>query len=221
LVRSRLREINRSVDELAEAVEVPREYIDEVIAGVRQPVPGRSDVYERMVSFLRVGRNDLLNCLPTEHAPARPSGPGPEVRRLLLALCEPKTAEALERRRAEHGGGELAGLCGRLLEVAQGAVRRMFDDHVQLRLAAAQSGRSYPDMRLEVLHFLDATPGTLTPKALNQFLAPHIAAWDVDLATGVLRVVLRPADRRTPAKRRSLFPSLATTRKSPRTDSQP
>ena len=207
LVRRRLQEINRSVEELAEAVEVPLEYIDEVIAGSRQPAPGRSDIYERMTSFLRVGRNDLSNCIPTEGVPARASGPGLQVRRLLLALCETKTAQELERRRAQHGGAELTGLCRRLLDVAQGAVRRILDDHVYLRLAAAERGRSYPAMRFQVLDFLDATPSTLTPGALNEFLAPHIARWDVELKTDVLRVVLRTSDRRRPPKGRALSSS--------------
>ena len=210
LVRRRLQEINRSAEDLAEAVEVPLTYIDEVLAGSRQPAPGRSDIYERMTSFLRLGRNDLLKCVPTEGAPARASGPGPQVRRLLLALCDPETAEELEQRRTERGGAELMGLCRRLLDVAQGAVRRVLDDRIQLRLAAAECGRSYPAMRLQVLDFLDATPSTLTTSALTEFLAPRISRWDVELETGVLRVVLRTAERRRAPPGRALFPSLAT-----------
>ena len=59
-------------------------------------------------------------------------------------------------------------------------------------------------MRFQVLDFLDATPSTLTPSALNEFLAPHIARWDVELKTDVLRVVLRTSDRRRPPKGRAL-----------------
>jgi len=208
LVRRRLAEIKRTTEDLAEALEVPVTYIDELIAGQRHPLPGRSDVYERVTSFLRLGRNDLSTCLPPER-PARTSGPGAPVRRLLLDLCEPKTARALEKRRAQHGNAELMGYCRRLLEVAQGAVRRALDDHVQLRIAASECGRSYPAMRLELLDFLDATPATLTTRALNEFLVPRIARWDVDLETGVLRVVLRASERRRAPKARALFPALA------------
>jgi hypothetical protein len=204
-----LREIDRSVEELATAVEVPLEYIQEVIAGVRQLTPGRSDVYQRMTTFLRLGRNDLANCLPTEGGQGRATGPALPVRRLLLGLCETKTAERLEQRRAEHGAAELTGLCARLLYVAQGAVRRMLEDQAQLRLAAAECGRTYPAMRFHVLDFLDATPKTVTTDALNEFLTPRIAKWDVELETGVLRVVLQTSERRRAAKGRALFPSLA------------
>jgi hypothetical protein len=201
LVRRRLKELGRTVTELAEAVEVPVEYIEDVIAGVRQPTLGRSDIYERLTSFLGLGRNDLAGCLPPEGKP-RSSGPGAQVRDLLLGLCETGTAEALERRRAKHGSAELAGLCQRVLDVAQGSVRRVLDDHTQLRLAAAECGRTYPDMRFRVLDFLDATPATVTIPALNEFLTPRIARWDVDLETGVLRVVMRPTERRRAPKGR-------------------
>jgi len=133
-----------------------------------------------------------------------------QVRRFLLGLCETKTAEELEQRRAKQGGEELTGLCQRLLDVAQGAVRRVLDDHTQLRLGAAECGRSYPDMRFHVLDFLDATPSTVTVRALNEFLTPRIARWDVDLETGVLRVVMRPSDRRRVPKGRALARALAT-----------
>src|SRR5262245_37465188 len=162
LVRRRLKEMHRTVAELAEAVEVPVTYMEEVMAGARQPTLGRSDIYERMTAFLRLGRNDLGSCLPTEGAAPRSASPGVQVRRFLLGLCETKTAEELEQRRAKQGGEELTGLCQRLLDVAQGAVRRVLDDHTQLRLGAAECGRSYPDMRFHVLDFLDATPSTVT-----------------------------------------------------------
>ncbi|HUL04153.1 MAG TPA: hypothetical protein VLV16_13110 [Gemmatimonadales bacterium] len=206
LVRRRLREMERTVDDLAAAVEVPIEYIEDVIAGVRQPALGRSDIYARMTSFLRLGRNDIANCIADEDAPVRAGVPGVQVRRMLLALCDTKKAEELEQRRAEHGGAELTGLCRRLLDVAQGAVRRILEDHARLRLAAAECGRTYPAMRFHVLDFLDATPGTVTLNALNEFLAPRIARWDVELETGVLRVVMRNADRRSAPKGRALSP---------------
>jgi hypothetical protein len=191
--------MKRSAEELAEAVEVPTEYIDDLIAGSREPpLPGRTDVYERITSFLRLGRRDLSACLPAERAgagAAGPSAPGTQVRRLLLALCAPATAQELERRRARRGSAELVDLIRRLLDVTQGAVRRVLDDHIGLRLAAAERGSSYVAMRLKVLDFLDATPGTLTVGALTEFLQPRIALWDVELETGVMRVVLRPWER--------------------------
>jgi len=181
--------MKRTPDELAAAVEVPVRYIEELIAGARQPARGRTDVYERMTSFLQLGRNDLMNCIPA--TPGEVQAPKPQVRRMLLALCNPDTAPELERRT----GREFGELAQRILDVAQGAVRRMLDDHIQLRLAAADRGASYSDIRLEIIDFLEATPGTLTAKAVTDFLTPRIERWDVAAETGVLRVVLKPSER--------------------------
>ncbi len=215
LLRRRMRELKRSSEELAQAVEVPIEYIDALLAGVRKPPrPARTDVYERMTTFLRLGRRDLAACVQAERAdtePTRNSGPRVPVRRLLLALCEPTTAAQLERRRTRSGSAEIAGLIHRLLDVTQGAVRRVLDDHIGLRLAAAARGNTYAAMRLRVLDFLDATPSTLTVSALTEFVRPRIALWDVELKTGVMRVVLRPWERGSPSQK-GRAPSLAAVR---------
>lgn len=211
VVRRRLSEIKRSPEELAEAAQVPAEYIADLIAGRRRPpLPGRTDLYERMTPFLRLGRNDLAACARAERARTAPNGgmPNATVGRTLLALCEPGTARELERRAAERDSAELAGLIQRLLEVTQGAVRRVLDDQIALRIAAARRGATYAALRMRVLEFLDATADTLTTEDLAEFFQPRIAQWDVDLQTGVLRVVLRGQDapergRRRPNSRRN------------------
>lgn len=203
LVRKRLREIGRSPSELADAIEVPTQYIADLIAGSRRPpLPERTDIYVKMTSFLRLRRNEVVACARAERAgtaPARSVAPGIRVRGLLLTLCEPTTARALEQRRAARGDAELADLLQRLLDVTQGAVRRSLDDQVGMRLQALERGCTYQALRLKVLEFLDVTAASLTPDDLWDFVEPRIARWDVDLETGVLRVVLRaqgPRDRR-------------------------
>lgn len=205
LLRRRLRETGRSSKELAEAVQLPREYIDDLIAGRRRPpLPGGTDVYEKMTSFLRLSRNDLVLCARAERAdtaPTRAAVPKANVRRMVLDLCEPGTARKLEERRARDGSAELAGFIQRLLDVTQAAVRRMLDDQIGLRIAAERCGGTYAAMRLQVLEFLDATPDTLTADDLAMFLRPRVALWDVDLQTGVLRVVLRAHEPRERQRR--------------------
>lgn len=209
LLRLRLKELKRTSKDLAEALEVPPAYIDDLISGRRRaPLPGRTDLYERMTSFLRLGRNDLINKARAERAGSagESAAPAAEVRKVLLELCEPATAKQLERRRSRAGHAELSSLLERVVGVTQGAVRRTLDDQIGLRLSASHSGRSYEDMRLRVLEFLDATPDTVTMDHLAEFVQPRIARWDVDLPTGVLRVVLRSQEpkervRRAPAGR--------------------
>ncbi|MBI3982046.1 MAG: hypothetical protein HY337_03985 [Gemmatimonadetes bacterium] len=210
LLQQRLREIDRSPEQLAEAVDVPVEYVNELIAGRRRPpLPGRTDVYEKMTRFLRLGRNDLAACAKAERNAAA-AGPGPNagIRRLLLESCEPTTAQELERR-ARRVDAEVAAVFERLLSVAQGTVRRMLDDQIALRISATQNGMPYRAMRLRLLEFLDASPSTLTADDFADFMQPRIAQWDVELETGVLRVVLKtqepPAQgRRRPAVRSRL-----------------
>src|SRR5207245_366726 len=96
LVRRRLREVNRSAAQLAEAVQVPSEYIDDLITGARRPpLPARTDIYPKMTSFLRLSRNDLTACASAERAAmASTDAPAPAaaVRRLVPDLREPGRA---------------------------------------------------------------------------------------------------------------------------------
>jgi hypothetical protein len=200
LVRQRLKELGRSSTQLAEAVQVPRRYIDDLIAGHRRPpLPGRTDIYLKMTSFLRLRRNDVATCARGERAGVSPArAPAPRVRDLLLGLCAPSTAAALGRRRSARSAAELSDFFQRVLDVAQSAVLRTLDDQIAVRLAAAERGSTYVEMRGKVLEFLDVTADALTPEDLTEFLRPRIASWDVDLETGVVRVVLRthaPRDR--------------------------
>ena len=193
LLKDRLKETKHTSAELAEAAEVPPEYIDEIIAGRRRPpLPSRTDVYDKMTRFLRLGRNDLNICASAERTGGKAEKVGPlddDVKRIMLALCEPETARSLERR-ARKDEAELFDILTRLLAVVQGSARRTLDDGITLRLQAAQRGSSYPIMRMRVLDFLDATPGTVTIEDLNHFLRPRVERWDMDLQTGVLRVIL-------------------------------
>jgi hypothetical protein len=52
------------------------------------------------------------------------------------------------------------------------------------------------------LEFLESTPETLTTDDLARFLQPRVTLWDVDLETGVLRVVLRSQEPRQRHRRR-------------------
>lgn len=202
LVRRRLRELQRSPRELAEVAEVPERYITDLLTGRRQPpAPGRTDLYERMTKFLRLHRNDLSTCARAERAAGErgKQRPHPKVRERLMALCDPGKARLIDRRLARKGSAPLDRLiAARLLDVAQGLMRRVLDDEVGLRLAASRNGRTYLEMRMRVLDFLDATAETLTADDHDDFLRPHIAAWDIDLETHTMRIVLRthePAPR--------------------------
>ncbi len=191
-----LNETEHSPADLADAVQVPQKYIDDLIAGRRLlPRHGRTDLYEGITSFLKLGRNELLVCADAERAQTKPkvgAGPGPKVRKELLALCEPSTAKKLERDRSKNGAARLVDLTQRLLDTTQRSTRRRLADQISLRAAATKGDSTYVAMRFKVLEFLDTTPDTLTTRDVAEFLQPLIDFWEVDMETGVLRVVLRP-----------------------------
>jgi hypothetical protein len=215
LVRGALRDQGRSLDDLADAAQVTRAYMQELVGGRRRPpLPGRGDVYDKMAAFLRISR-PLLEASALAGRQARAAdpaaGPAPEVAEALLALCEPETARVLKRRRARDGGAELAQVTRRVLDVVHGLVRRMMDDELGVRVAAMSSGSTYVAVRVALLEFLDTTPETLTLADLTQHVVPRVARWDVELEGNIVRVVLRPSEpresgRRRPQARRAVRP---------------
>ncbi len=195
LVRRRLRELKRTPRELAEAVQVSEDYIVDLVAGRRRPpAPGRIDLYAPMARFLRLHRNDLPTCARVERLaePAARRRPDPGVWKLLFELCEPGKARLLARQLAKPEGAALEHLIvGRLLEVAQGFVNRRLEDEVGMRVAATREGRSYLDMRMRLLEFLDASPDSITVADCEDFVRNRIVFWDIELDTRAMRIVLR------------------------------
>lgn len=212
-MRRRLNELQRTPGELADALEVPESYITDLLAGRRRPpAPGSTDVYDRMTRFLRLRRNELSTTARAERAGAsrEQRRPDRKVRDLLLALCEPARARTLTRRLADKKGAPALEhlIAQRLLEVAQGFVRRHLEDEVGVRLAASREGCSHSEMRLRLIDFLDVTPDSLTVTDHEVYVRPRIATWDIDLETYAMKIVLRahepqPRRQRDGALRRS------------------
>ena len=195
LVRRRLRELKRTPRELAEAVKVSEAYMSDLVAGRRPPpAPGRTDLYVPMAKFLRLHRNDLPTCARVERAQEGVGRrrPDPQVWKLVLELCDPARQRSFARRLAKGDGAELAAvIVGRLLEVAQGFVRRQLEDEVGLRVAATRDGCTYLEARMRLLEFLDVGADSLTAEDCEEFVLPRIAAWDIELETRAMRIVLR------------------------------
>jgi transcriptional regulator with XRE-family HTH domain len=207
LVRRRLKELKRTPRELAEALQVTERYIAELVSGRRlPPAPSRADVYAPMTKFLRLHRNDLPTCARAEREGEGPSKrrPSPRVREMLLELSHPDRTRALSRRLLQRRGPALDALVAhRLLEVAQGFVRRQLDDEVGIRVAASRDGCTYLELRMKLLEFLDRTPSSLTPADVEDFIRPRIGTWDIDFETQTMRIVLR-AQEVAPRQKRAL-----------------
>jgi len=156
------------------------------------------DVYAPMTKFLKLHRNDLPTCAKAERDGETKSKrrPHPEIRRQFLALAlDPARARVLARRLGRKDGVTLERvIVGRLLEVAQGFVRRQLDDDVGIRIAASRDGCTYLEHRMKLMEFLDATPEGLTPEDGEEFVRPRIAGWEIDFDTHAMRIVLRSQD---------------------------
>jgi len=59
-----------------------------------------------------------------------------------------------------------------------------------LRIVARESKRSYKQMRVAVLEFLDADVFNITPESCIAFLEPLIVSWDIDLASFSFNILL-------------------------------
>jgi hypothetical protein len=194
LLNRRLRQLKRTPGELAAAARVSESYITELMAGRRRaPAPG-SDVYVTMGKFLGLHRDDLPSCARAERAAERPGlrRASPEVRRIVLELCDPQQVKSLSRRLARADGAELEWvIINRLLEVSRGFVIRRLDDEVGLKVAAGREGKEYLDIRMRLLEFLDLAPDTVTVDDCMDFVIPRIATWAIDLDSRTMRMQLR------------------------------
>lgn len=59
-----------------------------------------------------------------------------------------------------------------------------------LQLVAGLAGRSYEQLRVTLLEFLDTDVFSLSPENCVSFLDPLIESWDVDLTTIAIEIVL-------------------------------
>ena len=78
----------------------------------------------------------------------------------------------------------------KLLDVVKRVTKEELDDENWLRLVARLTGRSYEQMRVIVLDFLETDVFNLSAENCVTFLDPLIESWDIDLATFGMEIVL-------------------------------
>ncbi len=87
----------------------------------------------------------------------------------------------------------------KLLDVAKRIAREELESENWLHLVARMSGRSYEEMRVTMLDFLDTDIFNISVDNCVSFLEPLIDSWDIDLSS------FRPGNRaqQTPRSRQS------------------
>ena len=116
-----------------------------------------------------------------------------EVRDLILRKCHPDKEPQVRAIFEKQPFGDLERLVTqRLLDVVEGVAKEQLGNEYWLRMVADLSGRSFEEMRVIVLEFLDTDIFHLSREHCVSFLDPLIESWDIDLATFALDIVLNP-----------------------------
>ena len=199
LIRHRLTELGTEQRALAEAAEVTESYISQLLSGRKAPpAPERTDIYDRMETFLGLpaGKLAMLADLHRKDVLKRTFADPPpplfnEVRELILRKCEPRNAQAIRAIFEKEAFGALERLVTqKLLDVVKRVTREELTDENWLRMVARLTERSYTQVRVIVLEFLETDVLNVSAANCITFLDPLIESWDIDLATFGMEIVL-------------------------------
>jgi hypothetical protein len=114
-----------------------------------------------------------------------------EVRELILRKCAPEKQQQVQAIFARQPFGELERLVTqKLLDVVKRVVREELESEKWLHTVARLSGRSYKQMRVMILEFLDTDVFHVSGENCVSFLNPLIESWDIDLSTFGIEIVL-------------------------------
>jgi transcriptional regulator with XRE-family HTH domain len=199
VIRHRLEELGLEQRDLARAARVTESYISQLLTRRKAPpAPNRTDIYDRMDKFLRLPGGELAKLaeLQRKEQLKRELGDEPTallggVRELILRKCAPDKEAEIRAIFERQPLGELERLVtSKVLEVAKQVARQELDNEYWVRMIAQLGGRSYEEMRVIVLEFLDTDIYQVSAENCLAFLDPLIESWDVDLVTFGLEIVL-------------------------------
>jgi transcriptional regulator with XRE-family HTH domain len=201
VIRQRLEEFGLDQRGLAQAAEVTESYISQLLTRRKAPpAPSRTDIYDKMDKFLKLPTGELARLAAVQRTEGLKRELGEEpaplfhaVRELILRKCPPNKEVHLRAIFEKQPFGELERLVTKhLLDVVKGVATEELENEYWLRMVAELGGRSYQEMRVIVLEFLDTDIFHLSRENCVAFLDPLIESWDIDLATFALDIVLNP-----------------------------
>ncbi len=199
VILHRLEELGLAQQELARAANVTESYISQLLTRRKAPpAPNRTDIYDRMDKFLKLPSGELakLADLQRKEELKRELGDEPaplfhEVRELILRKCDHEKQKHVRAIFEKQPFGELERLVTQtLLDVVKRVAKDELENDYWLRMVARLSRRSYEEMRVVVLEFLDTDIFHVSAENCVAFLDPLIESWDIDLATFGLAIVL-------------------------------
>jgi len=202
LIRQRLRDLGLDQKDLAAAAQVTESYISQLLARKKAPpAPERTDIYDKIEDVLGLPGGELAKLAAVERQQelkkrvAEPPRPlFQHYRELILRKCAPDSRMEMQRILEKEPFGEVERLViQKILEVAQELAREELRSEGWVHSMARVSGRSYEEMRVAALEFLDTDVFHISVEGCASFLDPMIDSWDIDLRTFTMTVTL---DRR-------------------------
>jgi len=199
VIRKRLEHLGFEQKDLAAAAEVTESYVSQLLTRKKlPPAPDRTDLYEKMGRFLKLSSGKLAKLAELQRREELKKGfedpPAPmlkEVRELVLRKCTPGKQQEIRAVFEKQPFGELERLVTqKLLEVIKGVAREELNSEEWLRSMARVTGRSYKQMRVLSLEFLDTEVFHVSLDNCISFLDPLIDSWDIDLSSFGMNIVL-------------------------------
>jgi len=199
VIKQRLKQMGVEQRDLAAAAEVTQSYISQLLTRKKlPPAPDRTDIYEKMGKFLKLPSGKLSKLAEHQRMEElkRNLGDPPkplfkEVRELILRKCQPDKEKQIRAIFEKQPFGELERfVTQKLLDVIKRVAKGELESETWLHLVARLSGRSYEQMRVILLEFLDTDVFNISVENCVSFLDPLIETWDIDLATFAMEIVL-------------------------------
>jgi len=199
VIKQRLEQLRFEQKDLAAATDVTESYISQLLTRKKlPPAPDRTDIYEKMGKFLKLSSGKLAKLAELQRKEALKKNfenlPAPlfhEVRELVLRKCTPEKQQEVRTIFERQAFGELERLVTqKLLDVTKRVAREELKNEKWLRSVARLSGRSYKQMRVEILEFLDTDVFHVSLENCVSFLDPLIESWDIDLSGFAMQIVL-------------------------------
>jgi len=201
LIKHRLEKLGYEQKDLAIAAQVTGSYISQLLTGKKSlPARNRSDIYKKIEAFLKLSAGELEKLAELQRRdelnkkikqPAQPLYQ--EIRELILRKCKSDKARQLRLIFEREPFGEIERLITqKLLDVAKGVAKEEWENEDWLRVIARLNHKSYEEMRVIVLEFLDTDIFNLSVQNFVYFLEPLIESWDIDLVTFGMKIILAP-----------------------------
>ena len=199
VIKTRLQELGLEQKDLAAAAEVTESYISQLLTRKKlPPAPDRTDIYEKMGQFLQLSNGELAKLARAQRLDEYRRGLEEphaallkETRELILRKCVPARQQQIRSIFERQPFGEFERLVTqKLLDVVSRVARAELDNQAWLHEVAQLSDKSYEQMRVIILEFLDTDIFNVSNEDCISFLNPLIARWDIDLSTFDMEITL-------------------------------